>query len=148
MWITSDGGVSWSEIAPGTAGHWPPQPYHSADGHWYIGTDTGLLRSADGAQWSLVPNFPGHSYVNATIGNGQTMWASDFGTLQAFNPAGVGNPYYQSAESDGLTWVPAPFTDPPGVVRTQGAVAFAYDRTYNVLYTTNGTQGAWRVVVR
>jgi hypothetical protein len=117
--------------------------YQAANGVFYIGADTGIYRSPDGVRWSLLPNTG--ALVTGLVGDGTTIYASTQGALTPWVPVGT-NPYLTSAETDGVSWTPAPWTPPPGAF-TQGGV-LAYDRVNNILYSSNGTQGFWRVITK
>jgi hypothetical protein len=143
LWQTSDAGATWSLIDSRGAGHWPAQLYQAANGVFYIGADTGIYRSPDGVNWSLVPNTG--SLVTGLASDGNTMFASTNGALTPWIPVGS-NPYLTSPEADGLSWTTAPWTPPPGAF-TQGGL-LAYDRVNRILYSSNGTQGFWRVITR
>ena len=144
LWVTTNRGQKWTLIAPMSAGHWPGQLYHATSG-WYIGSDMGIFHSADGASWAVVPNYKG-VLTTGLVGDGTTMWASNDGAYTPWVPGGT-NPYVLSQESDGLTWTAAPWTTPSGFSFTQGGT-MGYDPVRHVLYSSNGTQGFWRVVVR
>jgi hypothetical protein len=150
LWVTGDGGQSWSLIAPNTAGHWPAQLYHATSG-WYIGTDTGMIHSADGMNWTSVSGYSG-GLVTGLVGDGTTMWAANFGSLQPWIMPGS-NPYLTSAEADGQTWT-ATTWKAPTTPDSQGSAYFTqggtlgYDPAHHLLYGSNGTEGILRVVTR
>jgi hypothetical protein len=145
LWRSGDAGATWTLIDSNGAGHWPSQLYTSSAGAYYIGSDVGIFRSPDGVSWSLVPNT--FSLVNGLVGDGTTIFASWAGALTPWVPVGT-NPYMTSPESDGINWTPAPWAVPAGAF-TQGAGAgMAYDRVNHILYSSNGTQGLWRVATR
>jgi len=141
-WVTTDGGAHWNPIGQGTAGHLPGQLYHATSG-WYYGTDSGIIFSADGASWSLLPN--SGQLVTGLAGDGTTMWAAYFGWVSAYAPPGT-NVYYTSPESDGKTWVNTSWPVPAGAFTSGGALS--YDPVHHVLYSVNYPEGFWRVVVK
>jgi hypothetical protein len=143
LWQTSDAGATWSLVDARGAGHWPSQLYQAANGVFYIGADTGIYRSSDGVNWSLVPNTG--ALVTGLTGDGTMMYAGTQGALTPWIPVGS-NPYLISQEGDGMSWSTAPWTPPPGAF-TQGGL-LAYDRVNRILYSSNGTQGFWRVFTR
>jgi hypothetical protein len=140
LWQTSDRGATWTLIDPNGAGHWPAQLYQARNGVFYIGADTGIYRSPDGVNWTHLPNTC--SLVTGLVGDGTTMYASCYGALTPWVPVGS-NPYLLSAESDGVTWTTSPWAPPLGAF-TQGGT-MAYDPVNHYLFSSNGTQGFWRV---
>jgi hypothetical protein len=146
IWVTTDGGSTWALAVANAVGHWPGQLYHAKSG-WYLGNDLGLLHSADGVNWAQIANFPG-GITTGLVGDGTTMWASNWGSYQPWNASGVGNPYVSSPEADGQTWTATSWTDPPGFIWTQGGNSMAFDPIDHVLFSSNGTQGLWRVRVQ
>lgn len=143
-WVSTDSGQTWNMIAPDSAGHWPAQIYRASSGYYYMGNNHGIMRSADGATWSMVSK---GDLVTGLVGDGTTMWASNWGDYSPRVPAGT-NPYVSTAETDGSTWKAVPWTTPAGFAGfTQGGV-LGFDPAHHVLYSANGTQGFWRVVTR
>jgi hypothetical protein len=143
LWYSPDSGTSWTLVDSMAAGHWPGQLYHASSGY-YLGADPGIFRSTDGANWKLVPNSGG--IVTGLVGDGTTIYASYWASLGPWAPDGV-NPYHTSAETDGLTWTETSWMNPAGFKFTQGGV-LAYDPVHHILYSSNGTQGFWRIVTQ
>ncbi len=141
LWSTTNAGETWTLIDSNGAGHWPSTLYQSSKGVFYIGADTGLYRSADFVTWTRLP--VGY-LVNGVIGNGTTLFISLYGALTRWVPAGT-NPYLTSPEADGLTWTPAPWALPAGMFTQGSGGGFGYDRVHQILYSSNGTAGMWRV---
>jgi hypothetical protein len=150
LWVTSNGGQEWNMIAPNTAGHWPAFLYHAKSGY-YIGTDNGMITSPDGVTWSTVTGYKG-GVVTGLVGDGTHMWASNWGSLQPFQPAGT-NPYMVASEADGMTWTSTTWSAPV-MPDAQGSAYFTqggtlgYDPAHHVLYSANGTEGILRVATQ
>jgi hypothetical protein len=56
--LTTNGGQGWKPLTgDGAGGHSAGSLYQAKNGHWYLGTASGVLRSKDdGPAWDLVPN--------------------------------------------------------------------------------------------
>jgi hypothetical protein len=145
IWATTDAGATWTLIDSRGIGHWPSQIYKASNGYAYIGSINGIFRGLNGANWSLVPN--SGFLTNGLVGDGTTMYAGNNGALTPWAPAGT-NPYTFSAETDGLTWTPVPWTPPAGHFTQGPGAQMAIDKVHHVLFTSNGTEGLWRVVTQ
>ena len=145
IWATTDAGATWTLIDSRGIGHWPSQIYKASNGYAYIGSINGIFRGLNGANWSLVPN--SGFLTNGLVGDGTTMYAGNNGALTPWVPAGT-NPYTFSAETDGLTWTPVPWTPPAGHFTQGPGAQMAIDKVHHVLFTSNGTEGLWRVVTQ
>ncbi len=113
--------------------------YRAPDGTYYIGARTGILRSSDGAVWTLVTGTQG--VFGGVTSDGMTLFASSFGFCTEWGKDL--QLYSTSVVSDGKTWSPLMT---PGM--TQGAKDLDYDLQHHLLYSSNCRQGFWRVVTR
>jgi hypothetical protein len=133
VYYTSDSGATWETLANiGGAGH---QLYHAADGNYYVGTQWGVKRSADGYAWSSIDGAPNG---DAMIGDGTrlfTGWPPCCGNTQPFSTA---------SESDGTDWTTLPSPDLTG----RRVVYFAYDPDHHVLYAALSKGGLLRMVTQ
>jgi hypothetical protein len=129
VWLTRNGGQDWTQVADSTSagGHSAGVLYNSPLGPHYIGTETGIIRSDDGADWRLVPN--SGAWVGGIIGNGETVYASSLHTILS------------SPEADGETWTPVP-------TPWDGGCTLDYDRGHDLLWASCGNQGVWRMRVK
>jgi hypothetical protein len=137
LWRSRDGGASWTQVGPGDAvGHNAGQLHRARDGVYYLAAANGVLRSADGDTWTLVPGTG--PLAGGLVSDGTTMFLSTF----VWCNFGMGiQPYMTAPESDGRTWrsLASPAMDQGG--------ALGYDRDHHVLYSSNGCAGGfWRVV--
>jgi hypothetical protein len=137
IWRTSDGGATWSLVGATWGGHNGGQLYRAAGGTFYLAGPAGMLRSLDGASWSLLPGIG--SGLIGLAGDGTTMWASN-GPYQADAPY---LPYFSSPESDGEHWATA-----SSPLLRAGGFELGYDAEHHVLYSSNFASGFWRVVTR
>jgi hypothetical protein len=137
---TENGGASWTKLmaAMGTFNTSHLQGsgmYRIADGTFFLASSEGLFRSTDGKVWSLIANTG--PIGGGVVGDGTTMFYSKcyFGD---FCMAGT-DFLLTSPESDGMTWTP--LTSP---AMNQGG-SLGYDRGHDLLYSSNGSSGFWRV---
>jgi hypothetical protein len=167
-WYTADSGTTWTKAAPDqSAGHWPPELIRGAAGY-YMGSDVGILFSADGASWNPAPVLQGSDMLGIA-GNGQTIWASDFSGYQPTGLHNVNQVYFSAPDSATMAgsgaWTPVNWTLSTDLLSqgfqyigtpnqtstsfqfTQGGL-MAYDPVNNFLYSANGTQGLWRLRVK
>lgn len=138
LWRTEDAGDSWVAVTDSMAqGHAAGQLYRADDGTFYLPMLAGILRSADGIEWSSVPN--SGSVMNGMVGNGTTMFASRGFPWDPSDDLYL--PFWTSAEDDGLTW-----TQMDSPMLSNGG-QLAWDADHHLLYSSNGGEGMWRVVV-
>lgn len=138
LWRTDDAGATWTAVTDDQAqGHGAGQMYRAVDGTFYLPVLAGILRSPDGITWTAVPD--SGSIMSGLTGNGVTMWAS---RGFPWDPSDdLYEPFWTSAEDDGLTWTQ--FASP--MLSNGGQLA--YDADHHLLYSSNGGEGLWRVVV-
>jgi hypothetical protein len=133
-----------------------------------MGSDVGILFSADGASWNPAPVLQGSDMLGIA-GNGQTIWASDFSGYQPTGLHNVNQVYFSAPDSATMAgsgaWTPVNWTLSTDLLSqgfqyigtpnqtstsfqfTQGGL-MAYDPVNNFLYSANGTQGLWRLRVK
>ncbi len=138
LWRTDDAGASWVAVTDDQAqGHGAGQLYRAADGTFYLPVLAGILRSPDGITWTTVEN--SGNVMSGLTGNGTTMWAS---RGFPWDPSDdLYEPFWTSPEDDGLTW-----TKLPSPMLSNGG-QLAYDEVHHMLYSSNGGEGLWRVVL-
>jgi hypothetical protein len=131
MYYTSNSGASWEFVVDlKMGGH---QLYKASDGTYYVGGESGIVKSKDGHAWSLIAGSP---QGDALIGDGEriftnyTPWAGSSNTV-----------YYCTPETDGSKWTVS--SSPP---TKSGADYFAYDPDHHLLYSSNRDGGVWRAV--
>lgn len=140
MWRTTDEGMTWTQVPGATISHGVGQLYHSPNGPYFLGSANGVLYSADGATWSLVPN--SGNLIAGVVGDGTTVWAS---AAFPYNPGAHPppfQPYVSALESAPMMWTT--FGSPQ---MTSGGF-LAYDPDHHLLYSANYWEGLWRVVVK
>jgi len=138
LWLTTDGAATWKKVTPqGTwgfsGGEVSSRPItRTSDGTYLLTSSQGLVTSADGLTWSLVPNF--NKRLVALTLNGGRLYATDAWSM------GI----YTALETDYRTWT----TVPPmqGLPDDLGAPFVDYDAVHSVLYTAHFAGGLWRVV--
>jgi photosystem II stability/assembly factor-like uncharacterized protein len=131
VFYTSDSGGHWEKVAPFAN----RQMYRTQDqSAYYLGGPEGLYTSPDAHVWTAIANSPAGFGI---IGDGKRLFTS-------LRTAGTNQqPYFTSAESDGMTWVP--YTSPN---MAAGAVYLRYDADHHLLYSANTSSGLWRVVTQ
>ncbi len=139
FWRTSNGGDSWTKIAP-TLNEAHPQGsqlYRAVDGTFYVATADGLARSSDGASWSLVPGT--NPLAGGIVGDGTTMYLSnsfywDWGTNL--------HPFFSAPEASGEPWTE--LAGSPGM--TSGG-SLGLDSSHRILYSSTLSSGFWRIML-
>jgi hypothetical protein len=121
-----------------TTGHLQgSQLVRTGAGSFFLAARDGIWRSSDGQanNWQLVPDTG--PIVGGLVSDGTTMFASTCyfpGLCQTAR-------YLRSPETDGQSW-----TEMQGPNVSMGGT-MGYDPGHKLLYSSNGAQGLWRVVV-
>jgi hypothetical protein len=132
LYRTSDAGKTWQQAAPSGAdamGGGNPL-YRSDAGTYFIPAMQGVLRSDDGASWTLLPcgRTVGFTGSNLNLYGGD-QWSSTYRTASLTDPT---------------TW--KSFPTPKGLPDGYGPPYMAYDQGHKILYSSNFYGGVWRVV--
>jgi hypothetical protein len=137
LWRTTDAGASWQAVTDKMAqGHGAGQMYRSKSGVFYLPVLNGILRSADGIDWAIVPS--SGTVMAGLTGNGTTMYASrGFPWDPSTN---LYLPFWSSPENDGQHW-----TQMPSPMLSNGG-ELQFDSVHHILYSADGGAGFWRVV--
>jgi len=148
IWLTTDDGVSWSNVAPkgvggATGGEYTMHPFlPTASGNYYLPSSgpSGLLRSAGiGQPWTAIANAPAGNYNVAFAAGGGHLFIGD----------GYGGALYMAEESDPTKWSKLPL--PPVQDTGWGVWYLDYDTTNHLLYALIqkpwSWSGLWRIVV-
>ncbi|HEV8246259.1 MAG TPA: hypothetical protein VGP93_10850, partial [Polyangiaceae bacterium] len=138
LWRTSDGGATWVQLADKSLGGVYGRMYRSPTGGFYLGADLGVVYSADGAVWSVLPN-SGEGNRSGVVGSDTTLFTSHLGYCMKWGTDMM--VYYSAPMSTHKPWTAMAA---PGM--TQGAVSMGYDLDHHVLYASACTDGFWRVV--
>jgi hypothetical protein len=131
LWHTADSGASWKKISDQTF----HGELHRGKDALYLGGLSGILRSVDGVDWSLIPN--SGQIIGGLVSDGEKLYASSFASC--FEWGKDLQVYETASESDTTQWTT--FAS-PGM--TQGG-ALAFDSDHHILYSSNCQQGFWRV---
>jgi hypothetical protein len=124
---TTDSGASWFKVASATA-HW--QVYHSASGD-YIGTLSGVLKSTDTKAWTPIPGFT--QQAEGITGDGTNVYVGQQ----------WGRHYFKVPESNPSKFTELPMTDG----NDTGGYFLAFDPDHHILYSSESSDGYWRMVV-
>jgi hypothetical protein len=141
---TDNHGASWTEVHdengdPFFTSHLQGSGmYKNAAGIYHLAAGNGLYRSPDGITWTLVPDTG--PIGGGIVSDGDTMYYGRCYFGDFCEPRG--DLLLTSPEADGLTWTPLPSPD----MRRGGSLA--YDLGHDLLYSSNGESGFWRVVTR
>jgi hypothetical protein len=127
IWRTADQGATWTNVYKGAA---LPSLYQGPDGAYYVPNNAGLLRSANGIDWEMVP---GNTPVGALAGAGNKIFVS--APYVAVNYAS-----YTIGGSGGFTPLPA-------MPSQEGGWMIRYDADHELLYSSNFRGGFWRLSV-
>ena len=137
VWRTTDSGTTWTELLSDLAGHGGGQMYRATDGTFYLAVNTGVFRSPDGINWTVI-NIS--DPMAGLVGDGTTLYVSKG---FPWNPGQGPAPYmpvWTSPESDGQTW-----TQMQSPSLSNGG-ELAIDTAHNILYSSDEYAGFWRVV--
>jgi photosystem II stability/assembly factor-like uncharacterized protein len=134
-WRTTDAGATWTKVSDQDMQHGGVGAFYAKTGVLYVGALGQILRSTDnGLTFQLVGPKTSDGYY-AIIGDGNFLYA------QAGNTGGNSRgpqPYFISAEDDGLTWKPyntQTFSD--------GPYRMAFDSVNRIVYSANWNDGVW-----
>jgi hypothetical protein len=139
LWRSGDSGVSWQRIPGASVSHGLGQLYRAKSGSFYLGTANGVMYSADGVSWAILPN--SGNLIGGLIGDGTTLYASK---TFPYNPPGTDPylPYFVAAE--GPSAIFRQMNSP--LMRNGGRLHL--DTTRHFLYSTNLNAGLWRLVTQ
>ncbi len=134
LWFTSGIAASatpWEQVGrSGGAGGF----YKAASGQYFLGSDSGVLRSSDGHVWNLIPGSPPATSV---VCSGAALYAG-----------------YMFAKGAGVVWS-APEDNPtswtqmatPVMGTNGGPWHLGYDPGHHLLFSADHLSGLWRTVV-
>jgi hypothetical protein len=125
---TTDAGKSWSLVYRSQMTHGGNQIYRAKDGTLYSGGYQYPARSTDnGSSWQPIKQGLPYSWYMGICGDGQNIYTASTGEKQ---------PFFVSAESDGVTW--KPMND-----QKFSAVPFemALDPVNRILYSASWEEG-------
>jgi len=140
IWRTTNGGGSWDPVyTKGGSG----DVFPASDGSFYVGSQAGMLLSPDGITWTPVAG----AGQGATV-NGQRIIASDGVKLYTSSGQYGGQEpaegwYTSTPVASPNTWA-ATFD---AVKSEHGGSTLAIDLDHKILYSTNLTDGMFRVVL-
>jgi hypothetical protein len=126
-YVTTDGGATWKKFGNGN----DFQMYRARDGYFYLGTfNWGMTRSKNGVDWTDIPDSPS---ADALAGDGHRLFAA---TGSDTTPT-----FYTASEDDPMQWTKV--LTPAFAHRLS---SFNVDVDHHVLYSSNTTDGLFRMV--
>jgi hypothetical protein len=134
LFYTPDRGATWQQVAQSAN---IGGLVHAPSGMYYLGSDQGVLQSKDAQIWSLIPQSPP---TIALLGNGKTLYAGDFLTVNGPTPDVI----WSTPEDNPGTWTRV---KTPTMPTLGGPWTLGYDAMHHVLYSANKSAGFWRTVV-
>lgn len=141
MWISRDQGTTWSPVSGVSVSHGSGQLYRAPNGSYYMGSTGGVLYSADGTSWKVLPG--SGNLIMGVIGDGTSVWAAQAFPYSAGTRPLPFQPFEKATLSSSPTF--STFTSP---ALTSGASVLAYDPDHHLLYSSNYWEGTYRVVVQ
>ncbi len=140
LWRSADSGTSWQQVPGALISHGNGQLYRDKDGSFYLGTANGVMYSADGINWALLPE--SGSFIMGLIGDGRTLYAS---RAFPYNPPGgpPDHPYLFAIEDPSTK-----FTRMNSPLMRNGGTQLYLDTTRHILYSVNLNAGVWRIKIR
>ncbi|SFV33381.1 WD40/YVTN/BNR-like repeat-containing protein [Hyphomicrobium facile] len=140
LWRSVDRGASWQRVLGASISHGVGQLYRSKDMEFYFGTANGVMHSADGANWTTLPN--SGNLIMGLIGDGKTLYISR--AYPSYSPgAAPYRPYFFAAEDPS-----AEFSAMDSPLMRNGGAELHLDATRHFLYSTNLNAGLWRVKLK
>lgn len=141
LMVTEDAGATWStdnlEGGGSCEAEYTIRPLvPTVNGNRYLGSRSGVIRSADGVQWEHVPNTSGFMVM---VAHGSThLYAAD-----QWSPT-----LRRAALADDATWEDVPAPSEQIAMGNDGGIPFlAYDDAHHVLYASMFSGGVARMVV-
>jgi photosystem II stability/assembly factor-like uncharacterized protein len=130
LYRSTDRGATWKNVGNLEAGGHSGQEhvYRGKNGTYYLGTQSGVIKSTDGVQFSLINN--SGSWVKGTTGNGDAIFGSGQGGVM------------RSSENNDSNWTLMP--NSPSWV--DGCVS-GFDLGHQILYTSCGGGGFSRMLI-
>jgi Sortilin, neurotensin receptor 3, len=130
LFFTGDGGAHWEKVSAGAFA----DMYRSPTTHtYYLGSNSGVLKSKDGRAWLLIPNSP---RAVGVIGDGQSVFVT-------FQNDSSGRPFYSALEANITRWTNL---STPNI--HQGGSMMQFDSEHSILYSSDYNAGLWRLMVR
>jgi hypothetical protein len=124
-YYTGDGGATWKSLGKsGYAG------YVVGDKK-YVPSNDGILVSADGIEWTVIPSSPKATNLEFTEDRVFASFGNDY----------TGQPIWSASTSDLSKW-----TNVATPTMKHGG-SFAYDRAHHILFVSAWSAGLWRVVL-
>jgi hypothetical protein len=139
FWRTTNRGTSWLNLASNSIGEGRSSLYQADNGAYYLGTLSGILRSADGVLWTKLPS--SGETVGGLWGDGTTLYRTDLSACFNWTTDPV-QLFYSAPETTGTPW-----TSFPSAGMRQGAHDIRVDREKHVMYSSMCGAGLWRVVL-
>jgi hypothetical protein len=140
LWRSSDSGASWQRVPGASISHGHGQLYRAKNGSFYFGTAYGIMYSADGVIWAMLPN--SGNLIMGLIGDGTILYAS---SAFPHGPPGPEPylPYIFAAERPS-----GRFTHLSSPTMRNGGAELHLDTMRHILYSTNLNAGLWRMVTQ
>jgi photosystem II stability/assembly factor-like uncharacterized protein len=140
MWRSPDSGATWTKVSKISPGHLPAQLYRASDGGFFQGAANGLLYSANGTQWDVLPGSPNNTA--GLVGDGKTLYIG-VGFPYGYPGADLAyKPYYTVTEK-----APGKLVQMDSPTMRNGGLILALDTQHHLLYAMAGVVGLWRVGV-
>lgn len=138
IWRTTNSGATWTSVWNTGHVHGGTNLTHTA-GAIYLGVRGSAIRSVDnGATWTqVVP--AGNGGVMDVGNDGTHLWAQRSGAQRGAQSSSVA--FYVSPINDGVNWT----LQPGGQVFTNGPNNMYYDAANRTMWSSNWTEGVWRI---
>jgi hypothetical protein len=133
LYLSTDGGDTWNKAPDVTGGVYGPVYHSQINGHYFLGSQNGVLESADGLSWSVIAGSPQQLIAGTLVGDGANMYVSR--AFPGFMPS-----YYRASEMHPDQWTTI---DNPAGIKMGGWSLYA-DSVNGFLYSSNAYDGVWR----
>jgi hypothetical protein len=138
LYYTADAGKTWKRVDTGGALDMQGPFYRDPSGSYWLASYLGIITSADGENWTRIPN--SFNAMDAITGCGNSLYAAN-----GFQPP-AGNDYiYTATFANPTAWSILPTPGMPAKM-VSGANSITCDTSRNIIYVSGQASGLWRAV--
>jgi hypothetical protein len=137
LYYTPDAGTTWREVDTGGAASVAGPYFKAPDGAMYLATANGVLTSADGENWTRIPDSGGG--MDGIVGCADRLFS-----VVGFGPPSGPEFIYTATYANPMQWSVLATPGLPSSL-SSGANSIACDVDHQVVYTAIQGEGLWRM---